>query len=180
MKSESSITIKDSVIIGNKTQETAGSEELKSDMEEAKEGLELLRQLKSINREDTAGYQQIKNEEKVTDAKIKIMKTKAENANERRKGELAAFELARSLNELRSKCINENAFAVKESLEILKTQIKDEKALEQLENINKLLDAVYDYPFRKLEETHQIRVLEMCNYIEDNYFTNLTHDEKEA
>jgi hypothetical protein len=173
IKSRSSITITDSVIIGDSSQKNGDNRtKLKSNME-ALEGLELLSKLKSIKREDAAGYQQIRNEAKITEANIEIMKIKAKNANERVKGERIALDIVQSLNKLRSQCVNDNAFAVKDSLEILKEKIKDEESLKHLENVEKMLEALYDDPFRKLEESHQIRVLELCNYIEESYSTNL-------
>lgn len=178
MKSSRSITIKDSVIIGGQTLDDVGAEnaaELKSDMEEAREGLELLRQLKSIKREDKAGYQHIENEAKMVDAKIELMIKETQKAGERREGELYALDLARTLNELRGQCVNDEAFAVKVTVEVLKNKVKDEKSLGYLENIVKMLDAVYNDPFHKLEETHQIRIMELCNYIEEAYFSSLVH-----
>lgn len=175
IKSGKSITITDSVIIGDRSSEAEDAAELKSDMEEAREGLELLRQLKSIKREDATGYQQIDNEAKMAGAKIEIMKMEAEKGGERREGELAALDIARTLNELRAQCVNEEAFSVKVTVEVLKKKVKDEKALNHLENINKMLDALYEDPFRKLEETHQTRVLELCNYIEEAYFADVLH-----
>lgn len=56
MKSSKSITIKNSIIIGGIPED---SDKQKNDLEEAKQGIELLRQLKSVIREDVAGYQQI-------------------------------------------------------------------------------------------------------------------------
>ncbi len=187
MKSRKSITIKDSIIIGGKTPGGAESEsseaedaaELQSDMEEAHEGLELLRQLKSIKREDASGYQQIENEAKMAGAKIEIMKMEAEKAGERRGGELAALDIARTLNELRDQCVNDEAFAVKVTVEVLKKKVKDEKSLGYLESVGKMMDALYDDPFRKLEETHQTRVLELCNFIEEAYFASLVHGDGE-
>ena len=76
------------------------------------------------------------------EAKREIMKNEVKKANERRKGELAALDISRSLKELRAQCVNDNAFAVKESLEILKNKIKDEKSLEYLENIEKMLETL--------------------------------------
>jgi len=172
-----SITIKDSVIIGSGASGTENSEEFKADMKEAQEGLELLRQLKAIKREDTAGYRQIENEAKMADAKIELMKMEARKAGERREGELAALDIARTLNELRDQCKNDEVFAVKVTVEVLKKKVKDDKSLRYLENLDKMLDAVYDDPFRQLEETHQTRVLELCNYIEEAYFTSLVHGE---
>ncbi|WP_048155228.1 hypothetical protein [Methanosarcina sp. Kolksee] len=64
-------------------------------------------------------------------------------------------------------------------MEVLKNKVKDEKSLGYLENTGKMLDAVYDDPFRKLEETHQTRILELCNYIEEAYFASLVHGEEE-
>ncbi|MDD4497698.1 MAG: hypothetical protein PHV51_06060, partial [Methanosarcinaceae archaeon] len=90
MKSGKSITIKDSVIVGGKNSCAEGLEDMQSDMEEAREGLELLRKLKSIKREDAAGYRQIDNEAKLAEAKIEILKKEAEKGDERREGELAA------------------------------------------------------------------------------------------
>ena len=181
MKSRKSILIKDSIIIGSRTSESLEDEnafELKSDMEEAQEGLELLRQLKSIKREDASGYQQIENEAKIVGAKIEIMKMEAEKTGERREGELAALDIARTLNELRDQCANDEAFAVKVTVEVLKNKVKDEKSLEYLDKIGKMLDALYDNPFRKLEETHQTRIMELCNYIEEAYFAFLVHGDK--
>ena len=178
MKHSRLITIKDSIIIGSKTPEGVEAEdatELQSDMEEAQEGLKLLRQLKSIKREDASGYQQIENEAKMVGAKIEIMKMEAEKTGERREGELAALDIARTLNELRDQCANDEAFAVKVTVEVLKNKVNDEKSLGYLESVGKMLDALYDDPFRKLEETHQTRVLELCNYIEEAYFAFLVH-----
>ncbi len=182
MKSRKSITIKDSIIIGGKTPEGIEAEdaaELQSDMEEAREGLELLRQLKSIKREDAEGYRQIENEAKMVGAKIEIMKMEAEKAGGKREGELAALDIARTLNELRDQCVNDEAFAVKVTVEVLKKKVKDEKSLGYLESVGKMMDALYDDPFRKLEETHQTRVLELCNFIEEAYFASLVHEDKE-
>ncbi len=185
MKSRKSITIKDSIIIGGKTSGGAEAKtaedaaELQSDMEEAQEGLELLRQLKSIKREDTAGYQQIENEAKMAETKIEIMKMEAEKAGERREGELAALDISRTLNELRDQCVNDEAFAVKVTVEVLKKKMRDEKSLGYLESVGKMMDALYDDPFRKLEETHQTRVLELCNFIEEAYFASLVHGDEE-
>ncbi|HII01408.1 TPA: hypothetical protein HA351_07085 [Methanosarcinaceae archaeon] len=176
MKPSKSITIKDSIIIGDKNPENS---ELKSDMEEAREGLELLRQLKSIKREDAAGYRQIENEAKMVGVKIDIMKMEAEKAGDRREGEIVALDIARTLNELRDQCVNDEAFAVKVTVEVLKKKVKDEKSLGYLESVGKMLDALYDNPFRKLEETHQTRVLELCNFIEEAYFASLVHGDKE-
>lgn len=181
MKSSKSITIKDSIIIGGRNSQSLEDEdadELKSDMEEAREGLELLRHLKSIKREDKAGYQQIENEAKMTEAKIELMRIEAQKTGERTKGAIAALDLARTLNDLRDQCANDEAFAVKVTVEVLKNKVKDEKSLGYLENIGKMLDALYDNPFRKLEETHQTRVLELCNYIEESYFAFLVHGDK--
>lgn len=182
MKSSKSIAIKDSIIIGDRTPESLEDEnasELQSDMEEAQQGLELLRQLKSIKREDASGYQQIENEAKMVGAKIEIMKMEAEKTGERREGELAALDIARTLNELRDQCSNDEAFAVKVTVEVLKNKVKDEKSLSYLENIGKMLDALYDNPFRKLEETHQTRIMELSNYIEEAYFASLVHGDEE-
>ncbi|MDD3042009.1 MAG: hypothetical protein PHW56_03585 [Methanosarcinaceae archaeon] len=173
MKSGKSITIKDSVIVGGKNSCAEGLEDMQSDMEEAREGLELLRKLKSIKREDAAGYRQIDNEAKLAEAKIEILKKEAEKGDERREGELAALDISRTLNELRAQCVAEEVFTVKVTVEVLMKKVKDEKALSHLENINKMLDAVYDDPFRKLEGTHQTRVLELCNYIEEAYFADV-------
>lgn len=176
MKSSRSTTIKDSIIIGGRNLEYAEDQnaaEFKSDMEEAKKGLELLRQLKSIKREDAAGYQQIESEAKIAEAKIEIMKMEAEKAGEKREGELTALDISMTLNELRDQCVNDEVFAIKVTLEVLKNKIKDEKSLDYLGSVSKMLDAVYDDPFRKLEETHQIRILELCNYIEEAYFASL-------
>lgn len=181
MKSSRSITIKDSVIIGGQTLDDVGAEnasELKSDMEEAREGIELLRQLKSIKREDKAGHQHIENEAKMAEAKIELMKIEAQRKGERKEGELAALDIAKTLNELRDQAANDEAFAVKVTVEVLKNKVKDEKSLGNLENIGKMLDAVYNDPFRKLEETHKTRVLELCNYIEEAYFASLVHGDK--
>ncbi|WP_410507227.1 hypothetical protein RSJ42_10380 [Methanosarcina hadiensis] len=182
MKSSKSITIKDSIIIGGRNPQSLEAEdaaELKSDMKEAQQGLELLRQLKSIKREDKAGYQQIENEAKMAEAKIELMKIEAQKVGERREGELAALDLARTLNELRDQCVNDEAFAVKVTVEVLKNKVKDEKSLGYLETIDKMLNALYVDPFHKLEETHQTRVLELCNYIEEAYFASLVHGNRE-
>ncbi|AKB43938.1 hypothetical protein [Methanosarcina vacuolata] len=115
----------------------------------------------------------------MAEAKIELMRIEAQNTGERRDGELAALDLSRTLNELRNQCINDDAFAVKVTVEVLKNKVKDEKSLGYLENTGKMLDAVYDDPFRKLEETHQTRILELCNYIEEAYFASLVHGEEE-
>lgn len=182
MRPSRSITIKDSIIIGGRNIESTGDAditEFKSDMEEANQGLELLHKLKKMRFEEKAGYQQIENEAKMAEAKIELMRIEAQNTGERRDGELAALDLSRTLNELRNQCINDDAFAVKVTVEVLKNKVKDEKSLGYLENTGKMLDAVYDDPFRKLEETHQTRILELCNYIEEAYFASLVHGEEE-
>ena len=140
MKSTRTITIKDSIIIGGQNIESPEEDaELKSDMEEAKQGIELLRQLKSVKREDAAGYQKIQSESKIVDVQIEIMKIEAQKAGERREGELAALDIAITLNELRDQCVNCEAFAVKVTVEVLKKKIKDKKSLNYLENIGKMV-----------------------------------------
>ncbi|MCQ1535536.1 hypothetical protein FTO70_07520 [Methanosarcina sp. KYL-1] len=103
----------------------------------------------------------------------------AEKAGERREGELAALDITRTLNELRDQCVNDKAFAVKVTVEVLKKKVRDEKSLEHLESVGKMQDALCDDPFRKLEETHKTRVLELCNYIEEAYFANLVHGDED-
>lgn len=182
MESSKTITIKDSIIIGGQTSkslEAQSTAEFKSSMEEAREALELRQVLISSNIKKRALYQQIENEAKMVDAKIELMRIEAQKTGERREGELAALDLSRTLNELRNQCVNNESFAVKATVEVLKNKVKDEKSLGYLENIGKMLDALYDDPFRKLEETHQTRILELCNYIEEAYFASLVHGDRE-
>lgn len=176
--SSSSISIIDSIVIGNNNMERE-TDETKSDMEEAREGLNLLQQMKAIKRGDVAGYKQIENESKMVDAKIELMKMEAEKAGGRREGALASVDLMRTLNELREQCKKEEVFEVKVTVEVLKKKVKDEKSLRYLEQIERLLDTLYDNSFCKVEKAHQERILEVCTYIEEAHFSNLIRGQED-
>lgn len=147
------------------------------DMKEAMEGIELLRQLKAVKREDAAGYQEIKNRAKMIDAETRVMEIQANQGGGKRNGELIGMDIAKALNEVRQFCADdEDVFTVNMKLDILTKIVRDEQSIRQIEAVSKRLITVYD-DFSKLKAEDKKRIMNLCKYIEDAYCTDLIHGE---
>jgi hypothetical protein len=171
--SSSSVSVKDSIIIG-------GNDRMDSDdMKEAAEGIELLRQLKAVKREDAAERQEIENRAKIVNAKTKVMEIEAKkDGGGKRNGELVGMDIAKALNEVRQLCADdEDVFTINMKLDILTKMVKDEQSIRQIETMSKRLITVYD-DFSKLKAEDKKRIMNLCKYIEDTYCTDLIHGER--
>ena len=169
--SSSSVSVKDSIIIG-------GNDQMDSDdIKEAMEGIELLRQLKAVKREDAAERQEIENRARMVDAETRVMEIKAKQGDDKRNGELVGLDIAKALNEVRQLCADdEDVFTINMKLDILTNMVKDEQSIRQIETMSKRLITVYD-DFSKLKAEDKKRIMNLCKYIEDAYCTDLIHGE---
>ena len=162
-------SVKDSIIIGDSGLMDA------DDMEEAAKGIELLKQLKANKRDDAAGYQEIQNQVRMVEAEARVMETEAKQGGSKRKGELMALDIAKTLNELRGQCTNdEEVFSISATLNLLLIKVKDEKSIKLIESMSRRFDTMYD-DFDKLNDDTKKQIIVLCKYIEEAYCADLIH-----
>lgn len=166
----STVAVKDSIIIGDRNSMN------NDDMEEAQQGIELLRQLKAAKREDAAGYQEIKNRAKLAEAKARVMEIEAQKGGGEKKGELKALDILRTVNDLREQSENNEVFNVNLTLDILRKKVTDEQSITHIDTMRKTLETLYD-PFSKLKDEHKKQIMSLCTYIEEAYCADLIHGE---
>ena len=169
---KSTVSVKDSIIIGDRDSMD------NDDMEEAKQGIELLRQLKAAKREDAAGYQEIDNRAKMAEAKARVMEIEAQQGGGEKKGELKAMDILRTVNDLRELNVNYEVFNINLTLDILRKKVTDEQSIIHIETMRKTLKTLYD-PFSKLKDEHKKQIMSLCTYIEEAYCAELIHGENE-
>jgi hypothetical protein len=170
-RNRSTVSVKDSIIIGDRATD-------RDDMEEAQQGIELLRQLKAAKREDAAGYQEIENRSKMTEAKARVMEIEAQQGGGEKKGELKALDILRTVNDLREQSENDEVFNVNLTLNILRKKITDEQSIIHIDTMRKTLETLYD-PFSKLKDEHKKQIMSLCTYIEEAYCADLIHGKNE-
>lgn len=170
---KSTISVQDSIIIGDRDSTES------DDMEEARQGIELLRQLKAVKREDAAGYQEIENRAKLAETKARVMEIEAKEGGSIRKGELIAVDILRTINDLMEQIETEDVFNISLTLDILKKKITDVQSLTHIETIRKALDTLYE-PFSKLKDDHKKQISSLCKYIEEAYCADLIHGDEDT
>jgi len=167
-------SVKDSIIIGDSDFMDA------DDMKEAAKGLELLKQLKANKLENAAGHQEIQNRARVVEAKAKVMETEANHGCSKRKGELIALDVAKTLNELRGQCTNnEEVFTISMTLDLLLKKVKDEKSIKLIESMSRRFDTMYD-DFDKLNDETKKQIIVLCKYIEEAYCAEIIHGDDDG
>ena len=167
-------SVKDSIIIGDSGLMDA------DDMEEAAKGIELLKQLKANKRDDAAGYQEIQNQARMVEAEVRVMETEAKQGGSKRKGELMALDIAKTLNELRGQCTNdEEVFSISASLNLLLIKVKDEKSIKLIESMSRRFDTMYD-DFDKLNNDTKKQIIVLCKYIEEAYCAEIIHGDDDG
>lgn len=162
-------SVKDSIIIGDSGLMDA------DDMEEATKGIELLKQLKANKLENAASHQEIQNRARMVEAKARVMETEAKQGGSKRKGELIALDIAKTLNELRGHCTNnEDVFSISMTLDLLLKKVKDEKSIKLIESMSRRFDTMYD-DFDKLNDDTKKQIIVLCKYIEEAYCAEIIH-----
>ena len=172
IKGNSSVLIKDSIVIGDR--DSMNAEDV-DDMGEITEALELKRMMKSIKREDAEGYQDIENRAKIAEAKAEAIKINAKHGGSKGNDKLKGLDIARTLNELKDLCSNdEDVFTINMKMDILTKMIEDEESIRLIEMMNKRLNTMYD-DFSKLKDEDKKRIQNLCNYIGDVCFRDEIH-----
>ncbi len=104
----------------------------------------------------------------------------AGNSNQsKRHGELMGLDIAKTLNELREQCANdEDVFSINLTLGVLAKKVKDDESVKHIETVRQLLDTQYADPFVTLNDNRKKQLLNLCKYVEDIYSTLLIHTEE--
>lgn len=151
------------------------------DMEDARQAIELLRQKKAAKRENAAGYQDMQNQARMVEAKARAIELGAKHGGNKRKGELIAIDIAKTINELRGHCDNdEDVFSINITLEILAKKIKDEKSIKMIENMCSRIDTLHDDPFSKPNDDTRKHIIKICKYIEEAYCAEIIHGDDDG
>lgn len=112
---------------------------------------------------------------------ITIEESNQGNFPSNRNGELIAFDLMSTLNNLIKQCNTDEIFDIKVTLEILKMKIKNG---ELVKNIEKIIDVIeFEYELTqssKLNDEMKMKIYGLCTFIEKLYFDDmLSRDDKD-
>lgn len=117
----------------------------------------------------------------MVEAKARAIEHGAKHGGNKRKGKLIAFDIAKTINELRGHCENdEDVFSINITLEILAKKIKDEKSIKMIENMCNRIETLHDDPFSKPSDNTKKHIIRICKYMEEAYCAEIIHGDEDG